>query len=211
MKPKRIILVRHGESVGNANPVHYETVQDWSVSLTALGQEQAKSAGRKIREVIGSESVYAYLSPWYRARETFEAIVGELGDRVVRAIEDPRLREQEFGHLRAMTDNMAIKKERIEFGTFYYRIPDGESGADVYDRISTFLETLHRDFGKVSYPENALVVTHGVALRVFLMRWFHWTVEEYESIRNPANGAVVIMEKKDGGRYRIFTPLETRV
>lgn len=211
MKPKRIILVRHGESVGNADPVHYETVQDWSVSLTPLGREQAFGAGREIREVIGSESVYAYLSPWYRTRETFEAIAEALGDRVIRSIEDPRLREQEFGHLRPMTDNEVIKKERIMFGTFYYRIPDGESGADVYDRISTFLETLHRDFEKENYPDNTLIVTHGVALRIFLMRWFHWTVEEYEIIRNPVNGAVVIMEKKVGGRYRISTPLETRV
>ena len=88
-----------------------------------------------------------------------------------------------------------IRKERIAFSTFYYRLPDGESGADVYDRVSTFLETLHRDFTKSNFPDNALIVTHGLTLRIFLMRWFHWTVEHFEKIRNPRNGEVVVMDK----------------
>ena len=54
--------------------------------------------------------------------------------------------------------------------SFYYRIPDGESGADVYDRVSTFLETLYRDFAKPDYPENTIIVTHGMTLRLFFMR-----------------------------------------
>ena len=30
-----------------------------------------------------------------------------------------------------------------EYGKFYFRIPDGESGADVYDRQKAFLNTLY--------------------------------------------------------------------
>jgi broad specificity phosphatase PhoE len=175
MKPKRIILVRHGESQGNADPNHYETVPDYALHLTESGTQQALAAGKHISDLIGTESVRAYASPWYRTRQTCQEIVTVLGERVVRMVEDPRIREQEWGHLRAVDDMQALVKERIAFSPFYYRLPDGESGADVYDRVSTFLETIHRDFAKPDFPDNALIVTHGMTLRVFLMRWFHWS------------------------------------
>ena len=76
---------------------------------------------------------------------------------------------------------------RDAYGTFYYRISEGESGADVYDRVSDFFGTLHRDFEKPDFPANALIVTHGMTLRLFLMRWFHWTVEEFEQLANPGS------------------------
>jgi broad specificity phosphatase PhoE len=103
-----------------------------------------------------------------------------------------------------------LKQKRIAFSPFYYRLPDGESGADVYDRISTFLETLHRDFEKPDFPENALIVTYGMTLRIFLMRWFHWTVEYFERVRNPKNAEVVVMELEEDGRYLLGTPLRLR-
>ncbi|HXQ32746.1 MAG TPA: histidine phosphatase family protein, partial [Anaerolineales bacterium] len=74
----------------------------------------------------------------------------------------------------------------------------------------TFLETLHRDFKKSGYPQNALIVTHGLTLRLFLMRWFHWTVEEFENLRNPRNCQVVVMEKQADNRYELLTKLEKR-
>lgn len=101
--------------------------------------------------------------------------------------EEPRIREQEWGHFRDLADYDRTVVNRDAYGTFYYRIPEGESGADVYDRVSDFFGTLHRDFGKPDFPENALIVTHGMTLRLFLMRWFHWTVEDFEQLANPGN------------------------
>jgi len=210
MKPKRIILVRHGESQGNADPNHYETVPDYALHLTDAGRQQARAAGEQIVELIGAESVRAYVSPWYRTRQTCQEIAQVLGERIVRTIEDPRIREQEWGHLRAADEMQALVEERIAFSPFYYRLPDGESGADVYDRVSTFLETLHRDFANPDFPDNALIVTHGMTLRVFLMRWFHWSVEYFERVRNPHNAEVVVMALDDQDRYRITTPLRLR-
>ena len=210
MKPKRIILVRHGQSLGNADPDHYETTPDYALHLTEQGVVQAQAAGGQILDLIGDESVKAYVSPWYRTRQTLESISAVLGDQVVRSVEDPRIREQEWGHLRSVDSMLRLVQERIEFSPFYYRLPDGESGADVYDRISTFLETLHRDFEKSNFPDNALIVTHGMTLRVFLMRWFHWTVEYFERVRNPENAEVVIMELGEDGRYLLATTMRLR-
>lgn len=101
-------------------------------------------------------------------------------------------------------------KTRDEFSTFYYRIPDGESGADVYDRVSTFLDTLHRDFEKHNYPENVLIVSHGLTIRLFLMRWFHWSVEEFENLHNPKNCQIIIMEKQIDNHYNLISELSKK-
>jgi broad specificity phosphatase PhoE len=151
-----------------------------------------------------------YISPFYRTRQTFEEIAKEIPQNIVRAIEDPRLRELDWGHLRHPDDNEEIIKARNDFSTFYYRIPDGESGADVYDRVSTFLETLYRDFAKPDYPENTLIVTHGMTLRLFLMRWFHWSVEAFENLRNPKNCQIVVMERSGDEYYKLISTLEKR-
>jgi broad specificity phosphatase PhoE len=38
---------------------------------------------------------------------------------------------------------------------------------------------------------RALVVTHGLAIRCFVMRFFHLTVEQFESMMNPKNCDVI--------------------
>ena len=48
--------------------------------------------------------------------------------------------------------NGEIIQERDGFPTFYYRIPDGESGVDVYDRMSSFLETPASRFSEIRLP-----------------------------------------------------------
>ena len=210
MKPNRILLIRHGESQGNIDINQYQTVPDYALILTPKGIEQSKQAGDRIKEIIGSESVHVYLSPYVRTRQTFQHLKTSIETNVKKVVEDPRIREQDWGHLRHPNENEEIRRQRDGFSTFYYRIPDGESGADVYDRVSTFLETLHRDFNKKEYPQNALIITHGLTLRLFLMRWLHWTVEEFENLRNPRNCQVVVIQKNANDRYELVNELEKR-
>lgn len=210
MRPKRIILVRHGESEGNLDHSRYQTVQDFALKLSPAGIQQARHAGAQIKEILRDEKVYVYLSPFFRTRETFHHIQESIKQNVVKAIEDPRIREQDWGHLRHPDDNKGIIEERDNFSTFYFRIPDGESGADVYDRVSNFLDTLHRDFEKMDFPENVLIVSHGLTMRLFLMRWFHWSVEEYESLHNPKNCQIVVMEKQTDNHYSLSSKLSRK-
>lgn len=210
MRPEKIILIRHGESEGNADNSLYQTTPDFALKLSSRGVIQAKEAGKKIGEIIGNGSLHVYLSPYHRTRETYQYIAETIHANVINTVEDPRLREQDWGHLRHPDENRGISQERDNFSTFYYRIPDGESGADVFDRISNFLDTLHRDVEKIDFPENMLIVTHGLTLRLFLMRWFHWSVEEFENLRNPKNCQIVVLEKQFDERYKLMSELERR-
>lgn len=208
MKPKRIILIRHGESEGNVDPSVYGTTPDYALKLTSAGHQQAIDCGKKLKELISKESAMFYVSPFWRTRETFENIVSQLDLKELKYREEPRIREQEWGHLRGETERDDVIKDRDAYGTFYFRIPDGESCADVYDRVTTFLDTLHRDFEKPDYPDNAILVIHGMTIRLFLMRWFQWTVEDFEALSNPPNCATVIMNLQNDGKYALGTELK---
>ena len=50
------------------------------------------------------------------------------------------------------------------------------SGADVYDRVSIFLESMYRDMYKGRCGQNAIIVSHGLFCRLFLTRFYHWPV-----------------------------------
>ena len=93
----------------------------------------------------------------------------------------------------------------------YSIIASQEEKPDVYDRINDLLGSLHRDFTTDSYPENCILITHSLAIRLFIMRWFHLTVEEFETMQSPENGSLVILElNPETNKYRLITPLETK-
>jgi len=210
MKPKRIFLIRHGQSEGNVDYESYKHKPDYTLLLTELGNQQATEAGKLLKEIIQDEKIMFYISPLWRTRQTFEGVAESFDPKQYTWREDPRIREQEWGHLREVEESHRVEREREEFGTFYYRIPDGESCADVFDRMSDFFNTLHRDFEKPDFPENCILVTHGTSIRCILMRWFHWTVEEFESTANPKNCEIFQMQLQPGNKYKLLTPLKTK-
>lgn len=208
MKPKRIILVRHGQSEGNVDRDIYLEKPDYSVHLTELGRRQAHDAGKALKTLIGDvERVKFYTSPFWRARETTAELKKWFNQSQLQSVyEDPRLREQEWGHKSGRAFQMEHERQRDEYGHFYWRFPEGESCADVFDRVSDFLNTLFRDFQKEDFPENAILINHGMTMRLFLMRWFHYSVEQFEKIRNPKNCEYFILERNEVGKYDLATP-----
>jgi broad specificity phosphatase PhoE len=184
---------------------------DYALELSGKGSKQANSVGQELKSILKKESIFFYISPFWRSRLTFERIVKPFMQEQIGFIEEPRLREQEWGHLRSKEETMKIENERDTYGPFYFRFPGGESCADVYDRVSDFFGTLHRDFGKENFPENAVIITHGMTIRLFLMRWFHWNVEKFESLANPQNCQLVIMEKDENGKFILKNELSTHM
>ena len=192
MKPERIIIVRHGQSAGNADKTIYQAVPDYALPLTEIGKAQALAAGLAIQRLLATSHAYDpaqhvqfYVSPFWRARQTYEGISQPFPNHTKR--EDPRLREQEWGHLRNANATKELETLRDAYGRYFYRLQDGESGADVEDRITTFLDTVHRDFEKRNFPTNVIMVTHGFTARIILKRWFHLTTEQFEKMANPPN------------------------
>lgn len=200
-----IILVRHGESETNAGLVPHGSIGDHKIALTETGQHQALDAGEKLQETCKDFLVYrglVYRSPYRRARETCDLLLKGWGyedrsDRNLigyRILEDPRLREVDHGY-----EDVASQEEmRKEHGWFYYRFRGGESPADCFDRCCTFLESLGRQVKRKTYPYNGLItepnvciVTHGLTIRCFVMRFMHLSVEQFENLKNPQNCDII--------------------
>ncbi|CAH8259402.1 unnamed protein product [Arabidopsis lyrata] len=214
--PKRIILVRHGESEGNLDTTAYTTTPDHKIQLTDSGLLQAQEAGARLHALISSNPsspewrVYFYVSPYDRTRSTLREIGRSFSRRrVIGVREECRIREQDFGNFQVKERMRATKKVRERFGRFFYRFPEGESAADVFDRVSSFLESLWRDIDmnrlhiNPSHELNFVIVSHGLTSRVFLMKWFKWTVEQFEGLNNPGNSEIRVMELGQGGDYSL--------
>lgn len=170
-RPRRIILVRHAESLGNVDELVYTTTPDWKIPLTERGYSQASRVGKVLAEMIGDCNVYIYHSPYVRTTETCQEILLHLPPHQVKGVrEEPRISEQQFGNLHHLDSIRNSKVERKRYGRFFYRFKNGEAGLDVYSRISSFIGTLRRDH----LEENCtvIIITHGLALRLFLMRFF---------------------------------------
>ncbi|TYJ01031.1 hypothetical protein E1A91_A13G126300v1 [Gossypium mustelinum] len=216
MLPKHIILVRHGESEGNKDTSAYSTIPDHKISLTEHGRAQARLAASRLRDLISSHGssqdwrVYFYVSPYERTRSTLREIGKSFSKkRVIGVREECRIREQDFGNFQVEERMKATKETREKFGRFFYRFPEGESAADVFDRVSSFLESLWRDIdlnrlnNDPSQDLNLIIISHGLASRVFLMKWFKWTVEQFERLYNPGNCEIRVMELGRGGEYSL--------
>nr|XP_009606097.1 phosphoglycerate mutase-like protein AT74H [Nicotiana tomentosiformis] len=141
--PKRIILVRHGESQGNKDDNAYSITPDYKIPLTTRGIEQANQVGSRILDVVSDHGssdnwkVYFYVSPYVRTRSTLREIGRAFPrNRVLGVREECRVREQDFGNFQVAERMKVIKETRERFGRFFYRFPEGESAADVYDRVS---------------------------------------------------------------------------
>ena len=197
MTPNRIILLRHGESEANVDPAVYARVPDWRIALTANGVEQAREAGRKIAGLIGGETFGVFSSPYVRTEQTKNAMLEGMGREPVFDYQDPCLREQEYGNMPPTDENNANREFRKKFGYFFYRFPNGESCADVYDRMALFLDTLYRRFDRPNCPENIIIVSHGTAIKCFLARWYHWDVDYFESLGQLSNCHIVLMELRN--------------
>ncbi|KAJ3704575.1 hypothetical protein LUZ61_008280 [Rhynchospora tenuis] len=220
--PERIILVRHGESEGNLDSAAYSRTPDHHIPLTPLGLQQAREAGRRIRAIISSSSnnsssssnnwgAYFYVSPYSRTLSTLRQIGRSFSrPRVLGAREECRIREQDFGNFQVQERMRVIKEARERFGRFFFRFPEGESAADVFDRVASFLESLWRDIDmqRLCHDDrtqtNLVIVTHGLTSRVFLMKWFKWTVDQFERLNNPGNCEIRVMQLGPAGDYSLL-------
>ncbi|KAI4216372.1 MAG: hypothetical protein LQ351_001382 [Letrouitia transgressa] len=221
-KPRLIILIRHAQSEGNKNREIHQTVPDHRVKLTPDGWKQAEKAGLKLRSLLRpDDTLHFFTSPYRRTRETTEGILNALTSsdpnpspfqrHTIKVYEEPRLREQDFGNFQPGSSEMArMWKERAEYGHFFYRIPSGESAADAYDRVSGFNDTLWRSFGEDDFASVCVLVTHGLMTRVFLMKWYHFSVEYFEDLRNVEHCEFIVMKRSaENGKYILQNELRT--
>ncbi|MBL8894500.1 MAG: 2,3-bisphosphoglycerate-dependent phosphoglycerate mutase [Rhizobiales bacterium] len=163
-----LVLVRHGQSEWNLKNLF----TGWrDVGLTEKGIEEAKSAGRKLREQ-GLDFDIAYTSALKRAQDTLTLILDELDQPGLETIKDQALNERDYGDLTGLNKDDARKKwgeEQVHIWRRSYDVapPGGESLKDTLARaLPYYMRRIQPD---VLSGKTVLVSAHGNSLRALIM------------------------------------------
>lgn len=206
-----ITLIRHGRSTANVDPKVYLEIPDHAIPLVdPVGDVACVTAAAHLRALsLDPRGVCCWCSPYTRCRQTRDLVLGATFGEAMSAVlhrESFLLREQEFGDWDCLTDDEVAARDPERwrryrqltdtFGRFYFRYPNGESRADVVQRIMLLLGKLHRS----SHPHHVMVL-HGVTQRAFRMAWFNRPVSWFEAEPNPANASVCVIRRDAAGRW----------
>jgi len=162
----RLVLVRHGQSLWNLQ----NRFTGWvDVPLTALGEEEARRAGERLR---GMTFDVAYTSALSRAQETLRLLLDTSGIRVP-IIRDAALNERDYGDLAgldkaATAERYGAEQVHVWRRSFDIAPPGGESLKDTAARTLPFFERAVLE--DVRAGRDVLVVAHGNSNRSIVMR-----------------------------------------
>jgi len=204
----RILLNRHGESVGNVDPEEYIKQGDSKVGLTEQGWHQEIRTGGFLGSYYRRAGVtnwpMIHVSPHQRTLESLSGILHGMGNVFAG---EPALHPQSFlverffgaisalrfsnGKLpKEMSDGILDLSRRVNRNDSYTAKPPlGESPKETMMAAKLMMETLGRDMAEGK--REFLLVTHGAVIQAMVMNWLHVLPQDRDKIGNPGNGDVI--------------------
>jgi len=193
-----LILLRHGQSQWNLE----NRFTGWvDVPLSPRGEEEARSAGEKLR---GRKIDKLYTSVLKRAIDTAEIALETARIGPLPTERDAALNERMYGDLQGKNKAEAAR----EFGpdqvklwrrSYDVRPPGGESLADTAARVLPYWE--RRILPDLRAGKNVLVAAHGNSLRALVMHLDGLTHEQVLELEIPT-GDPLLYEIGPGGEVR---------
>lgn len=192
----KLYFIRHGESVSNRMT---QFAGSLDMPLTEKGREQAIATARFLRDASIS-AVYA--SDLARAYDTGCAVAQVCG---VPILATEQLREIFAGDWEGrpyreleeeFSDSYGVWRTQIGLA----RCPNGESVAQLQQRIRLFIEEIVR-----KHPDKTIAIaTHATPIRVMECVWTNTPLEQMHTIPWVSNASVTIAEYDDGGQGRLL-------
>ena len=208
-----LILVRHGQSVWNLE----NRFTGWvDVDLNENGKDQAKKAGKLIREKQINIDLY-YTSFQLRAKNTLKIIQEELKDyKTVKSAW--QLNERHYGSLTGLNkDEMKrklgedkvhqfrrswnLRPDPLDKSNPYHplnintykdipneKIPDSESLKDTYERVIPYFEKNISD----KLDKNIIIAAHGNSVRALCKYLFNINNEKISKLEIPTGNPLLI-------------------
>lgn len=178
-----LYLIRHGQTIGNLQGRYIGAFED---ELSQYGISEIKKSKELIKNV-NFDRVFS--SERKRAIDSAKLVVdGEV-------ICDYRLNERNFGIFENKTyEKICIdypaERKAWEENWIDYRIPKGESGKEVYRRVSEFMKMMED-----SNYNNCLAVTHGGIIRLIYCYILGGDLNNFWKFE-PRNGSISIVKFK---------------
>lgn len=189
----RLILIRHGESLANAERRFTHGPHE---PLSRKGRDEALERARQVAKCWDPVALYA--SPFVRALETARLIGSVLGlDPVVVGA----LQEQDFGSLRGQGYDSVRSDPTWHTDRWRYRPPGGETLEEVFHRVGPALDAIaDRHLG-----QQVVVVSHGGVMAA-LHAWT--TVRRVEGLPPISANAAGWVVERSGALYVGPSPLD---
>lgn len=168
MSDRTLVLVRHGQSDWNLKNLF----TGWKdPDLTEKGIEEAKAAGRKLKEQ-GLVFDVAFTSDLTRAQHTLRLALEELGQTDILVKKSVALNERDYGELSGLNKDDARAKwgeEQVHIWRRSFDVPPpgGESLKDTLARTLPYF--VQEILPCVLRGERTLVAAHGNSLRALIM------------------------------------------
>ena len=209
-----ILLIRHGESEVNALQADYKNsgkpltedlkIEDALVKLTSNGIEQANQLGISLKNYmqeqhISNNDVLVLVSPYQRARQTFEIANKHLGfaESADNVVVLNSLIEQFFGAFHMISRDVKkevyskIYEECIRNSITYFKPTFlGESPFDVCNRLWNAIYFL-RDYTQENNVKNVFIFGHGNANKCMLMNLLNLPPEFYNDFPKATNSSII--------------------
>ncbi|MDD5750193.1 MAG: 2,3-bisphosphoglycerate-dependent phosphoglycerate mutase [Candidatus Pacebacteria bacterium] len=181
---RKIVLLRHGESVWNRDNMFAGWVD---VELSDRGVRQAKEAAVILKKE-GFLFDTAFASILKRAVHTLEIVLKEMNLSDVVIIEDERLNERHYGSLQGVNKKEAVRKfgeEQVRKWRRGYedRPPEGESLADVVERVELCWQ--EKIIPAIREGKSILISAHGNSLRALVKILDRLSGSEVEKLNIP--------------------------
>ena len=163
-----LVLARHGQSEWNLQNLF----TGWKdPGLTELGVEEARTAGRRLKD-MGIRFDVAFTSVLSRAQRTLYLILEEIGQPDLWTIADQALNERDYGDLSGLNKDDARARwgeEQVHLWRRSYDVPPpgGESLKDTVARVLPYY--MREILPRVMRGERVLVAAHGNSLRALVM------------------------------------------
>lgn len=177
-------MIRHGETEDNVKRIYSRD----NTKLTSKGIKQIKNTKREIKDLNFSK---VYYSPLVRTEETIKYLE-------LQGIAEKRIQEIDFGiftggNYKTNLKNYPVETQLWTDNPITYKIPEGESVEEVYNRLKEFLEEL------IEKDESVLLITHEGIIRLVCC-WIFDNIE-YLFRFKADNGSINVVSVVDGYKY----------
>ncbi len=192
MSSKILFIARHGETDYNKNKLLQGRGIDAPLNSTGILQ-----AGL-LADYLNNYPIECVVSSSLkRSCQTAEVLARRIGINVIR---EKNLDEMDFGDLEglkfsAVGDQLDSIQQKWANGNTEYKMPGGESPAEVYKRVSESMNGILNENNHTCYA----FILHGRLIRILLSEWLGYGLKNMQKI-NHSNGAVnklVLNESQD--------------
>ena len=167
----KIFIFRHGQTDDNVNKIFSAWRQ---ADLTDAGKKEAAEIGEKLKNEPVTK---AYCSDLIRSKHTLEIALQPHAP--VQIIEDPRIKERNYGDLTGTSKTELKEKDPEDFAKWHRSFdvppPGGESIKDVKVRVDDFIHDMMADL----QPDDIIFISaHGNSIRPMRQYFEHLSNEE---------------------------------